>query len=340
MEKKRYDIFISHSHVNQEIALNLCTVLEQKGVSCWIAPRNVGVGHYSSAIVEGIENSKAMVLLLSSHSNNSTPVLNELESATNNNLMIIPVRIEDVLPTKSIGYYIRTNNWFDNFNPTSMTDFENVAETIKSAIDSNNTITKRFISPTVNKSKVFSFKTLTFVLLFILSILSIAYVNSYATTVMQEKTIKRQDKIINQYQKLLEANRDNPKTISQAEHIKDIAGYKEAIKYFKSKDKELFYANYKNILWSGNGSIITQNNSYGQPILHRKFTLSIKTKPISSNIKIVNSKIKYKNNILVDRGIYTIEISSNGYNKKIFNIKIDKDIHLDVDLESIEEIKE
>ena len=157
---------------------------------------------------------------------------------------------------------------------------------------------------------------------------------------MQEKTIKRQDKIINQYQKLLEANRNNPKTISQAEQIKDIAGYKEAIKYFKSKDKELFYANYKNILWSGNGSIITQNNSYGQPILHRKFTLSIKTKPISSNIKIVNSKIKYKNNILVDRGIYTIEISSNGYNKKIFNIKIDKDIHLDVDLESIEEIKE
>ena len=334
MEKRRYDIFISHSHIDQEIAVNLCKVLEQQELTCWIAPRNVGVGHYSTSIIEGIENSKALVVLLSSNSNNSTPVLNELESATNNNLMIIPVRIEDVLPTKSIGYYIRTNNWFDNFNPTSMTDFENVAETIKSAIDSNNTITKRFISPTVNKSKVFSFKTLTFVLLFLLSILSIIYVNSYETNVMQEKTIKRQDKIINQYQKLLEANRDNPKTISQAEHIKDIAGYEEAIKYFRSKDKELFYTNYKSI------QIINSSKISPDSPDNKKFTLYIKTRPILSNIKIVNSKTEYKNNILLDRDIYTIEISSNGYNKKIFNIKIDKDTRLAIDLESIEEIKE
>lgn len=341
MEKKQYDIFISHSHFDVEIAFNLCMALEQQGLSCWIAPRNVGIGHYSTSIIEGIENSKALVLLLSSNSNNSTPVLSELESATNNHLLLIPVRIEDVMPTKSIGYYIRTKNWFDNFHPKSMTDFENFVDTVKATIDSNHTITKRFIIPTVKKSKESTFKSFTFVLLFLTFMLSIFSFNSYAMITQQKDLIEQQRKIIEQqYLQQKEKYKNSPKIISQAEHIKDIAGYKEAIEYFRSKDKKMFYANYENIellYFSGHGMYINDDNTIMHEgtgsIINTKFSLNIKTMPISSEIKILNIKEKYEDNIYLSKGIYNIEISSNGYSKKIFNIKIDKDSNLTVELE-------
>jgi len=55
--------------------------------------------------------------------------------------------------------------------------------------------------------------------------------------------------------------------------------------------------------------------------------------PISAKIKILNIKEKYKNNIYLSKGIYNIEISNNGYSKKIFKIKLDKDSNLTVHLE-------
>ena len=344
METKQYDFFISHSHLDKEIAVNLCKILEAKKRNCWIAPRNVGVGLYSNSIIEGIEKSKALVLLLSENSNNSIPVLNELEAATTNNLMIIPVRIEDVLPTKEMGYYIRTNNWFDNFQPESITDFKKIADELTGNIDSKRTVTQKF-TPVKNKSKEFYFKNFTFIFLFLTVILSFFSINSYAMITQQQELIEQQQKIIEQqYLREKERYKNNLKVVSQAEHIKNIAGFKEAIKYFRSKNKNLFYTKYENIkilnfVYSDrkttNNKIITINNGYNNLNRSEKFHLIIETRPISSNIKILNSKIKYKNNILLDRGIYSIEISGQGYGKKIFNIKIDKDTRLDVDLESI-----
>ena len=340
MEKKKYDIFISHAHLDAEIAINLCIALEEQGLSCWIAPRNVGVGHYSTSIIEGIENSKALILLLSSNSNNSMPVLNELESATNNHLLLIPVRIEDIMPTKSIGYYIRTNNWFDNFHPKSIEDFETFVDTVKATIDSNHTSTKKFIIPTTKRTKESIFKSFTFVLLFLTFMFGIFSFNSYAMITQQKDLIEQQYKIIEQYLKEKEKYKNNPKIISQAEHIKDIAGYREAIEYFRRKDKKIFYANYKNIkllYFSGHGMHINDDNKTMYDgtgsIIDTKFSLNIKTVPISAKIKILNIKEKYKNNIYLSKGIYNIEISNNGYSKKIFKIKLDKDSNLTVHLE-------
>jgi len=358
MEKKKYDIFISHSNVDKDVAFNLCRALEEQGLVCWIAPRNVGAGHYAGSIVEAIENSKILVLVFSSYSNKSTPVLNELEMATSNKLLIIPVRIEETTPTESMKYYIMSNNWFDVFNPQSITDFESFVSTVKSTIvDSNNTITQKFISNTRSKSKTFSFKSFTFIILFFTLVLTMFSFNMISKNTLQAKILEQKDELINQQQRLIEQylkeqekNKNNPKVLSQAEHIKEIAGYKEAIKYFRSDNKNLFYANYKNIKllyfsahgihidnnlsMVGNGSIVNSNNNYKEDV-DEKFSLNIKTVPMLSNIKIINSKEKYKNNIYLIKGNYNIQISSNGYKSIEFSINMNRDINLTIELDSI-----
>jgi len=295
MEDRKYDIFISYSSVDAEVAFNLCEALEKQGVICWIAPRNVGVGAYANSIVKGIKNSKAMVLLFSSHSNESRAVLNEVETATNNRLTIIPVRIEDVLPTGSMEYYVMSSNWFNVLNPSSIEDFQDFANTINATMNSLHTMVSPTSITTINKGKTVSMKSFTFVLLFFTVILSLFTVNSMATNTIQKKTIEQKNILIEQQNKLIELyleekkrNRDNPKVIGQAEAIKDIAGYAEAIKYFRSEEKELFYANYQNI----------KLDYYEDSNL---LIVNITTQISTYNIRILNIEDEYRDNIIYQK---------------------------------------
>lgn len=57
------DIFISYASSEEKIANQICNTLEEQGVSCWIAPRNIQVGkEYGAEIIEGIENCKVFFL--------------------------------------------------------------------------------------------------------------------------------------------------------------------------------------------------------------------------------------------------------------------------------------
>ena len=156
MENKKYDIFISYSSIDKDIAYKLCHAIEKQGLVCWIAPRNIGAGQYAKAIVDAIKNSQSMVLLFSSHSNKSKDVLKELTTATNHNLSIIPLRIEDVLPTDSMEYHLMANQFFDTFNPTSDSDFENITKIVKGTIENTNSEVQSFYtSSKKEKSKGF-----------------------------------------------------------------------------------------------------------------------------------------------------------------------------------------
>ena len=61
------DIFVSYSSKDKQVAFEICEALENKGISCWIAPRDVPLGmEYAEAIVEAIRNARAFVLIFSS----------------------------------------------------------------------------------------------------------------------------------------------------------------------------------------------------------------------------------------------------------------------------------
>src|SRR3954468_7291809 len=107
-------VFISHSSADREVAEGVCAYLEKNGVGCWMAPRDVTPGkNYGAAIVDAIDECQVLVLILSSRSNASRQVVREVERAASADSVILPVRIEDVQPSRDIAFYVSAAHWLD-----------------------------------------------------------------------------------------------------------------------------------------------------------------------------------------------------------------------------------
>jgi len=111
-----YDVFLSHASEDKAVADAACAALERAGLRCWIAPRDIVPGaKWSEAIIDGLEHSRSVVLVLTTHSNNSQPVHNEVEQAMNRKIPILPLRVEDVLPSKSLSFFVSSHHWLNAF---------------------------------------------------------------------------------------------------------------------------------------------------------------------------------------------------------------------------------
>ncbi|MCM1055065.1 MAG: DUF6273 domain-containing protein [Bacteroides sp.] len=105
-------IFISHSSANAGEAQEVCGILEQAGHKCFLAPRDIRSGHeYAEEIIDGIDGSDAVVLLLSEAANSSPHVLREVERAVSKKLSVIVYKLEDVNLSKSMEYFLMTHQW-------------------------------------------------------------------------------------------------------------------------------------------------------------------------------------------------------------------------------------
>lgn len=130
-----WSVFISYSSNDADIAQDLCSYLENNGRKCFIAPRNIPCGsEYAEAIVNGIDKSKVMVLILSESSNQSPHVLREVERAVSKSIPIIIYKLEDVDLTKSMQYFLMTHQWMD---AKKTGDFSNVLACVENITDSD-----------------------------------------------------------------------------------------------------------------------------------------------------------------------------------------------------------
>jgi hypothetical protein len=127
-----HDVFVSYAQKDKPIADAACAKLESENIRCWISPRDVPPGeNFPRAIIDGIEGSKIMVLIFSSYSNNSQHVIREITAAVNKGLIIIPFRIEDIMPSKDMEYLISTPHWLDAITPPLEKHLDTLANTIK-----------------------------------------------------------------------------------------------------------------------------------------------------------------------------------------------------------------
>jgi hypothetical protein len=126
------DVFISYSHKDKAIADAICANLESARVRCWIAPRDIAPGlDWPTAISKAIEASRIMVLVFSAHSNASNDVGRELILAANNNLVIIPFKIDNVQPEPGKQYYLARTHWLDAMNPPTQEQINTLVSHVK-----------------------------------------------------------------------------------------------------------------------------------------------------------------------------------------------------------------
>ena len=115
----QYDVFISYSSVDQKIAEGVCAYLEQYGIRCFVAYRDIPRGVvWAGAIVEALEHSRMMLVLFSKHFNNSKQVDREIELAAEQGMPILTFRLSNDDFTGAKKYYLKNLNWIDAFpNP-------------------------------------------------------------------------------------------------------------------------------------------------------------------------------------------------------------------------------
>jgi len=108
------DIFVSYASTDRDVAFRIVSFLEEHGIPCWVAPRDVPPGvEYGQAIIDGIGESRALVLILSDQSNESQFVRKEVERAVSKTKPVLPVRIREVTPSGSLEFFISSAQWVD-----------------------------------------------------------------------------------------------------------------------------------------------------------------------------------------------------------------------------------
>jgi formylglycine-generating enzyme required for sulfatase activity len=126
-----YDIFISYSSKDKTTADATCAALEHKGFRCWVAPRDIVPGKgWGESIIEGIEQSRLMVLVFSANSNASQQVIREVERAVAKRIPIIPFRVENLAPSKAMEYFISSQHWLDAYTPPLEKHLEHLGRTV------------------------------------------------------------------------------------------------------------------------------------------------------------------------------------------------------------------
>jgi TPR repeat protein len=127
-----HDVFISYSSRDKPAADAICAKLESRGVRCWIAPRDIQPGmSWGAAIIEAIDRARVMLLVFSSHANNSPQIKREVERSVSKEQIIIPVRVDEVKPTGDFEYFLGTPHWLDAITAPFEQHLEKIADSAK-----------------------------------------------------------------------------------------------------------------------------------------------------------------------------------------------------------------
>lgn len=134
-----HDIFLSYSSEDKPTADAVCATLESKyGLRCWIAPRDIIPGtEWAESLIDAIAGCQVMVLIFSAQANQSPQVKKEVERAVSKAIPIIPFRIEDVIPNKTLEYFISAPHWLDAITTPLERHISSLAKILHVMLDKN-----------------------------------------------------------------------------------------------------------------------------------------------------------------------------------------------------------
>ena len=132
-------VFLSHSHADAPLAARVSAALQRSGLEVWDTDLDVLPGdNWAAAVGRALEESDAMVVLLTQDSINSPNVRREIEyalGAKRYSNRLIPVAVGDRarLPTHEIPWIVRRLPWVELHDRESGDpDVESIADAIRS----------------------------------------------------------------------------------------------------------------------------------------------------------------------------------------------------------------
>ncbi len=130
-----HDVFISHAHKDQRIAVAICKKLESAQVQCWIAERDISAGEdWTEATRNAIGSSRVMVLVLSENANAAPHIEREIAHAFYTKCAILPLRLTKTPPKRDFLFYLGNVRWIEAFNSPPEQHLEELAATINGIV--------------------------------------------------------------------------------------------------------------------------------------------------------------------------------------------------------------
>ena len=135
MDSRSHEVFISYSSKNKNVADAIVADLEQHGIRCWYAPRDVLPGEvWTSEINKAIRETTVFILIYTEDSNKSQQVTNEVTLAVSNGKTIIPFRLTKAGMNDTLGYYLSSLHWLDAVDPPLGRNIEILREKVTSIL--------------------------------------------------------------------------------------------------------------------------------------------------------------------------------------------------------------
>ncbi|GHT28799.1 hypothetical protein AGMMS49574_03840 [Bacteroidia bacterium] len=129
-----HDVFISYSSKDQKIVEGLSAYLEQRGIRCFVAYRDIPkTEEWAERIPPAIINCMVMVYIHSNNANQSKEINKEIALCLKNNHPILPFRIENVDYIGAKSYHLETINWIDAF-PNPQDSFGDLCNAIQNML--------------------------------------------------------------------------------------------------------------------------------------------------------------------------------------------------------------
>ncbi len=148
-----HDIFISYSSNDKIVADAVVSALENRGIRCWYAPRDIKAGtDWGESITNAISDCALMLLIFSESSNRSKRVLDEIYYSISEGKTILPFRIENLDPSGAMRLHLSSRHWLDAYDPSWEAHINKLIDTATSNLEKEATLSDNMalISPTSN----------------------------------------------------------------------------------------------------------------------------------------------------------------------------------------------
>jgi len=128
-----HQAFISYSSKDKAVADAACHFLEDAGIRCWIAPRDIVSGaDWAESIALAIRQADVFIVIVSKNSIASQEVAKEITLATRRCPYILPFRIDSEELTERFDYHLSCYHWLDALTPPIENQLIRLVDRVKS----------------------------------------------------------------------------------------------------------------------------------------------------------------------------------------------------------------
>jgi TIR domain len=130
-----HDVFICHSSHDRDVADAACIALEQRGLRCWIAPRDLDPErNYHEGVAEAIAAGRIFLLIFSGAAG-SAQLRGEAGQAAAQGLPLVVFRVADAEPGPDLEPLLRSAQSVDALTPPIAPHLDYLGDTVAQLLD-------------------------------------------------------------------------------------------------------------------------------------------------------------------------------------------------------------